>query len=73
MTNFLFRNRVTGEIRRGVSFSLNSAARLAGIDIPYRGAMPEPWMPWEYWDAPNNCVWHYTEDGQCMNGPRQPK
>jgi hypothetical protein len=71
MTNYLFRNKQTGEIRRGVSFSLNSAARLAGLDVPYHSTLPEPWMPWEHWESPTKCVWHYTEQGECIAGPRQ--
>jgi hypothetical protein len=70
MCNFIFRNRDTGETRRAASFSLNSAARLAGLDVPHRGALPEPWQPWECWDAPTVCLWHYTEAGDCISGPR---
>lgn len=68
--NFLFKNTLTGEVRRGSSFSLNSAARLAGIDVPFRGKLPEPWTPWECWEAPDRCIWHYTDAGECVTGPR---
>jgi hypothetical protein len=70
MTSYLFRNRLTGEIRRGASFPLNSAARLVGIDVLLQGGLPDPWQPWEHWDAFGNCVWHYTETGDCVPGPR---
>jgi hypothetical protein len=74
MTSYLFRNKDTGEIRRGVSFSLASAARRAGIDVPYRQKLPEPWMPWECWQSPTECIWHVVDDGtkeaDFVAGPR---
>jgi hypothetical protein len=70
MCNFLFFNKETKEIRRAASFSLNSAARLADIPVEYRGKLPEPWMPWECWESPTECLWHCTVDGDCHPGKR---
>lgn len=80
MCNFLFKNGETGEIRRAASFSLNSAARLIGLNVPYGRAgirpgrnhsLPDPWIPWECWETPEECLWHYTPEGDCVSGPRK--
>lgn len=61
MFNYVFRNTKTGEIRRAASFYRNSAARLAGLDVPFRGSLPKPWALWECWESPTKCLWAHAD------------
>ena len=40
---FYFLNAETGEERSAAGYSLNVAANNAGIAVPYRGKLPQPW------------------------------
>ena len=70
LRRFVFRNRNTGELRQTTSYSQNSAARLAGIDVPHCGQLLLPWEPWECWDG-DTCVWHYGDDGLLRESARE--
>jgi len=48
---YVFRNKETGEVRRQSSFASNPAARLAGIEVSFRGKLPESWILFEIFDG----------------------
>lgn len=69
MAEFAFRNVETEEVRRASGTSLNRAARSLGFEVPFRGGLPHPWIPWECWEG-KRCAWHCTMQGQIVAGPR---
>jgi hypothetical protein len=51
MNTYTFKNLETGEIRKGLATSMNLAARSIGLDVPFRGNIPEPWKAIECRDG----------------------
>jgi hypothetical protein len=66
---FAFRNADTGAIRRANGPAMFPAARQLGLAVPFRGALPAPWQPWECWQG-RTCIWHYDDAGNCVSGAR---
>jgi hypothetical protein len=77
---FIFRNPHTGELRTGEGFALAPAAINCGINYtrstegdPLSRGLTPPWQRWECWEevgSRKSCIWHMTEDGGCISGPR---
>jgi hypothetical protein len=57
MASFIFRNADTAETRQASAVSLNVAARSVGLDVPYRGKLPEPWQAIECRDEAGRILW----------------
>ena len=57
MNTFVFQNSSTDERREAAAGSLNLAARDCGIDIPYRGKLPEPWCAVECRSSSGTIIW----------------
>jgi len=66
---YVFHNTKTGGLVEAEGYSLNSAARKIGINVPVQGKLPKPVLVWECWDEAK-CIWHVTEDGKIEPGPR---
>lgn len=70
MPTFMFRSTQTGVVRHATSRSLNNARDVLAIASPEKhfhdGSL---WQPWECWEG-GKCLWHYTEAGECVDGPR---
>lgn len=67
---FIFRNRDTLELRHAIGSTRNAAAQALGWEVYYGDDLPAPWGMWEAWQG-DECLWHYTEAGDCMAGPRR--
>lgn len=58
---YKFRNEETGETAQAESHSLNTAARKLGIDVPYRGKLPQPWTALACHTLSGTLVWDQTQ------------
>lgn len=74
MPVFSFRHAETNELRSGEAATMREACKtLTGIELPPSFPWTHMgWRPWECWDG-DKCLWHYTEEGEIVDGPRPPE
>lgn len=63
MPTFVFRNVHTGATVKATAHAMNAARDMTGY---HDGSV---WVPWECWQG-GECLWHYTDAGDCLNGKR---